>query len=185
MPFQISDGDGKGIKARVGCAYTLGRLDTSSRSAPRMFYSNRSDGQSYVAYSDVTPTAAADVFFYLKNTSKTRLLYLDWYRLWCGENEGFNIMLGQTGTPGGSPTAITPINMNLTVSHSADVTCYEDPDITGLDAGTQLDRVRILANVDSYAQVYGSLILGENDIVTLQAVTGGNPVEVSVGFYME
>ena len=121
----------------------------------------------------------------MKNISTDTDLIIDWYRLYCGSNEGFDFFVNQDGVPGGSPTALTPVNLNLSSGNSAPGIFYEDPDITGLDVGDHVDRVHVLANVDSKARIPGAIRLTQNTIFTIQALTGGLPVEATIGFHFE
>ncbi|MEE9573549.1 MAG: hypothetical protein V3W20_10910 [Candidatus Neomarinimicrobiota bacterium] len=184
MPVEIVNGGGTGLRASVTEDSGKGRLDVSSRMAERIYYSNRS-GLSYAVRASVTPAAANDVFFYMKNISTNTDLVIDWYRLYCGTNEGFDFFVNQDGEPGGSPTVLIPVNLNLSSGNSALGIFYEDSDITGLNVGNHIDRVHALANVDSVGRIPGGIRLTQNTIFTIQALTGGLPVEATIGFHFE
>jgi len=184
MPFEIVDGGGTGLRANVTEDSDKGRLDVSARTAERIYYSNR-NGLSYSVFADVTPAAANNIFFYMKNTSTDTTLVIDWYRVYCASNEKIDFFVNQVGEPGGSPTALIPVNLNLSSGNAALGIFYEDPDITGLDIGDHLDRVHVLANVDSIERIPGGIRLTQNTVFTLQALTGGLAIEATIGFHFE
>ncbi len=184
MPIELLDGGGSGLRANVTEDSTKGRLDVSARIAERIYYANR-NGDSYVVFSDITPTAANDVFLYIKNTSNNLTLILEWYCLWCATDEAFDFVVNQTGTLGGSPVALTPVNLNLASGKDAGEGFFEGADLTGLDAGDLVNRVRVRANVDNSGRIPGGIRISQNKVFTMQALTGGLPVEVTVGFNFE
>ena len=184
MSMEISDGGGTGLRANVTRDAEKGRLDASARSAERIYYSNRS-GETYRLYSSVTPTAANDVFLYIKNTSTDKTLVIEWFRLCCGDTESFDFFVNQTGTLGGDPTAIVPVNMNLSSGNAANGIFYEDPDITGLDVGNRIDRIRPPATVGVSERIVGGIRLTQNTVFTVQALVGGSAVEAVLGFHFE
>lgn len=184
MTIEIGDGGGTGKRANVTEDSNKGRLDVSARTADRIYYANRA-GESYTMVVSTTPTAASDVFLYMKNTSTIKVLVIDWYRLCCGSVEIFDFFVNQTGTPGGDPTGLIPINMNLSSGNAADGEFYEDPDITGLDVGEHIDRIRPPDGIGVFGQIPGGLRLTQNTVFTVQAVTGGSAVEATVGFHFE
>jgi hypothetical protein len=184
MAIELQDGGGTGLRANVTEDSEKGRLDVSSRTADRIYYANRA-GDSYVVLVNVTPAAGNDVFFYMKNTAQDVTLVVDWYRLCCGNSETFDFFVNQTGVPGGDPTPLTPINLNLSSGSAANGEFYEDPDITGLVSGDHIDRIRPPENVGGTGLIPGGLRLTQNTVFTIQAVTGGSPIEATIGFHFE
>lgn len=186
MAIELLDGGGTGVRASVTKdteeLTDKGRLDVSARTADRIYYANRS-GDSYVVLASVVPAAANDVFLYLKNLSSDFVMIIDWYRLCCGNSEIFDFFVNQTGTPGGDPSVITPVNMNLSSGNAANGIFYQDPDITGLDTGDHIDRIRPPENVGISSMIPGGVRLTQNTVFTVQAVTGGSAVEVTIGFH--
>lgn len=180
MSESILDGKGKGYKAGVT---PDNRLDVSARVDTRMSYVSRDDGEAYFYYSDITPVGADDVVCYIKNTSTTKDLHITWMRTYCASADALDVYLGEVGTPIGG-TAIVPVILNQGKGNNAEGVIQEGANITGLSGGSQLDRVRMEAGKDSFTEFHG-LILGQNDVFTLRALTGTAAMEVTIGMYYE
>ena len=180
MGEQLKDGTGKGYLAEVDSRH---RLHTRSITETENKYINLLDAESYLYYSDITPTGAGDVFCYVKNTGDKDLI-LNWYRIWSGTSaEAIDIYVGMTGTPSGT-TTITPTNMNITSSNIAAGEFYEGVDITGLSGGTFVDRLRLSGDGNDVTTGYpGDIIIKKGGILTLQALNGAIALEVTLSFY--
>jgi len=90
-------------------------------------------------FEDIDPTAADDYFFYLKNTG-TVLLSVPDIRL-STTVVGAVQVKWVTGTAGGSPTDVTPVNRYLGSPNVPVATIQTDPDITGLSDAGELFRI--------------------------------------------
>ena len=184
MGFKIENGIGSGaFGAEVDSNNDLHVLATVVSENHSI---NRKTGQSYFVYTDITPTAADDVFLYIQNNSPTKDLVVDWYRVWTasGSPEAIDVYVRDTGTPAGT-TPLSGVNRNLKSGNVADATLYEGVDITGLSGGEQFDRIRIGGGSDVVEEFRGGIILGQNDVVVLRAVTGGIALEATIAFYFE
>ena len=126
------------------------------------------------------------VFLYIKNDSPTKDLVIDWYRVWTasGSPEAIDVYVRDIGTPAGT-TPLAGVNRNLKSGNVADATLYEGVDITGLSGGSHFDRIRIAGGSDVVEEFRGGIILGQNDVVVLRAVTGGIVLEATIAFYFE
>lgn len=182
MPDMLKDGKGRGFLAEVDGDNTL---KVTSRNLTFAHAINHNEGNAFLVFSDVIPTAANDVFMYMKNTSSKDLI-ISWYRMWtpAGSSEAIDIFFNKTGTPAGT-TVITPTNMNLGSGNVAVGDFFEGVDITGLSGGNIADRIRIIGGEDVIASWAGDIIVTPNKVVTFQAVVGAIPVELTVGFYFD
>ena len=177
---KIKDGTGGKYVAKVD---NENRLLVSATTHSENHHVNDLDEEAYLFFTTVTPTATGDTFAYLKNTSNKDLI-INWYRIWSGTSaEAIDIYIGKTGTPTGT-TAMVPVNMNITSKNEAEGLFYEGVDITGLSGGQEMDRLRLSGDgkdvLDSYP---GHIIIQKGGVLTLQALTGGIALEVTLSFY--
>ena len=180
MAEQIKDGKGTGYLAEVDNRH---RLNTRAVTETENKFVNAEDEESFLYYSDITPTGAGDIFLYLKNTDSKDLI-VNWYRVWSGTTaEAIDIYVGMTGTPTNT-TAIVPHNMNVTSANTATGLFYESVDMGGLSGGTLMDRIRLSGDgkdvIDSYP---GDIVIKSGGVMTLVALTGAIALEVTLSFY--
>jgi hypothetical protein len=90
-------------------------------------------------FEDIDPTAADDYFFYLKNTGTTDLSIPD-IRI-STTVAGAVQVHWVSGTAGGAPTDLTPVNRYLGSPNVPVATIQTDPDITGLTNLGELFRI--------------------------------------------
>ena len=184
MGFKIENGTGNGA---FGAAVdSNNNLHTLATTVSENHQINRREGLSFFVYSDITPTAAGDVFMYIKNDSPSKELVIDWYRVWtaAGSPEAMDVFVNDVGTPAGT-TALAAVNRNLKSGNAADATMFEGVDITGLSGGSLFDRIRIAGGSDVVDEFRGAIILGQNDVITFRAVNGAIPIELTIAFYFE
>lgn len=168
--MQIEDGGRKGTKAVVteeGC------LCTRAIAIPFAFHVNAQHQEAYGIILEKTPTAAGDCFFYIKNNSESDLIGINISLATDTTAEKIRMVGGVVGTPGGT-TVNTPINLNAGSGKTADITCYDGVDITGLAGGASLFEFRIAP--DESSRTYKTdtyVILPKNKTMALYAVTGG------------
>lgn len=182
MGLEIKDGTGSGSLAKVD---NSNRLATSSIVQTENHRINR-EGNAYVVYADITPTGAGDTFMYIKNTSNDSDMIINWYRIWSGTNaDAIDIYLNEEGTPAGT-TVITPVNSNAGSSNQADGEFYEGVNITGLSGGLLFDRLRLAGNGEDVLGEYpGDIVLKKGNVLTLRALTGTFPLEVTLSFFYD
>lgn len=138
------------------------------------------DGLSFCSFISRTPTAAGDVFYYLKNLSSRDLIvyHLD---IQVASAESVEVRRGDTGTPVGG-TDLTPANTNAGSGEVADATSQDGVDITGLSGGVKVCELFGAATMSDHAIASG-LFVPKNQTMTLYAVTGGVALKVNLWFY--
>lgn len=179
--FKIKDGVGTGNLAEVDSENLL-HVFAVTETEPERINSKMSDA--YVMYMDITPSGANKTFCYIKNTDQTKIMVVNWYRIWTASSaEAIDIYLNETGTASGDATLV-PVNSNITSSKSATGTFLEGTDITGLSGGTLYDRLRISGDgKDVVDNIPGKLIVPTGGVVAFQALNGSIPIELTVSFH--
>ena len=138
------------------------------------------EGRAYHLLFDVTPTAAGDCFLYFKNTSDDEIVVEGLY-LRTASAEQINIKLGVTGTPSGGST-VTPANCNAGSSNTAEGTFQTGNDITGLSAGTTVEKFWLTTTESKYFNFEQDIIIPKNGVMSICAVTGGINISGTVIF---
>ena len=180
MPM-IEDGTGKGYKVKIDDENMAHVLSTEAHLCHHI---NLAHGEAYSVVVSKTPTGAADCFLYLKNTDDDDLI-ISSVLLYAATDESVQIKLGDSGTTSGG-TANVPTNRNAGSGNSADCTCEDGVDITGLSGGSVVDEISIDGATGSHKTVWRSdILLPKNGIATFYAVTGAIAIKmtVSIGFH--
>ena len=178
--MRIEDGTGRGYQARVDVENHLHVLAVTE---PTTLHTNQQEGESYSLLIDVTPTGAGDCFAWLQNLDDKDLI-LEGFWLWLVASEYIYIDLATTGTPGGSPTAIVPANLNVGSGNVADGTFYQDPDITGLTSGRIAYRIYHLTSAGStFYELRSNVIVPKNQIISFWAQTGTTALHMTLNFH--
>ncbi len=165
--MKIQDGTGSNYEAKVD---SNKRLNTFSVSVDTQHDVNHNTGECYSIVVSKTPTGAADVFLYVKNTSEDDLVITS-LKLYTASAESVQIKLGDTGTPvSGSTNA--PVNRNTDSGKTFSGTVLDGVNITGLSGGAVVDEVFGSTTMNKWGWSSG-LILPKNGILSLYAVTGG------------
>jgi hypothetical protein len=178
----IQDGGGK--NGNVGVSKNQ-RLNVSSRSSPREFYTSRDDGLAFSAIYDDMTLVAGDICAYLKNTSTTRNLIVGDITAG-GVSDGKYKLFSVSGTAAAG-TPVTPAPVNLSKNIPAEATAMSgDTSITGLTNLAQLSCFRHPA-LSSWEEAFeGSLILGPGDAIAIEMDAGtGGVHEVDIHFHYE
>jgi len=180
--MQINDGRGKNGLAGVSKTQ---RLDVSSRTATRAFYTSRDDGLTYHAIYDPMTCAAGDYAAYLKSTSTTRNLFIDEINFGSVENVKWRVWVA-TGTAA-SGEDVTPTEINLSKGIAAEaIAMAGDTTITGLTLGVQVGVDRSPANTTAVNDFHGSLVLGPGNAIVVEYDTGTTGLcEVEIIFHLE
>ena len=166
--MKIEDGRGKNGDASVSIVQ---RLNVSSKTAPRWFYSSRDFGLSFNAVYDGLTVAATEYSAYLKNDSATRNLFVGTIEFHSAEAVKWKIW-EVTGTAA-SGASVTPSNFNLASGIPAEATAMSgDTAITGLTTVKQLGSHRSQALGDSDMDFEGALILGPGKAIAIEYDTG-------------
>ena len=178
--YSIKDGTGTGRLAKVD---SEGRMHSYATTEPEELHANRLNSDHYISYVDITPTGAADYFYYIKNTNTLDMI-ISWYRVWTASSaEAMDLIRNPVGTPGNT-TTLTPVNMNFGSNKTATAQVFESVDMSGLSGGTTLDRLRISGDGKDVVDKYdGGIILPQGSSLGVQAVNGAIPVEFTCSFY--
>jgi len=178
--YSIKDGQGTGRLAKVD---SEGRMHTYATTEPEELHANRLNGDHYISYVDITPTADGDYFYYIKNTHTLDMI-VNWYRVWTASSaEAIDLIRNPVGTPGNT-TTLTPVNMNFGSNKTATAQVYESVDMSGLSGGSTLDRLRISGDGKDVVDIYnGGIILPQGAALGATVVNGAIPIEFTVSFY--
>lgn len=161
-----------------------GQMEVHAIQETESEYINSHFQESYLVYADVTPTGAGDVFCYIKNTHATKILELDWYRIWTADTaEAIDVCFAPTGTPTNT-TVIAPVNSTVGSDNEAAGLFYESVDMGGLSVATLYDRLRISGDGKDVVENYpGKIILPKSQAVCFKALNGAIPLEFTVSFH--
>jgi hypothetical protein len=168
MPDMIRDGTGQGYLAKVN---QDNRLSTESISGTIEHHINHHAGQAYNLLFNVTPTGANDCFLYVKNTFDTDMV-LEGITVRVGGAEQIEIKAGDAGTPTGGSSA-TPANLNLGSANVASGDFETGNNITGLSGGSVIEKLWLSSTTSTHINFDQDIIVPENDVITIYAVTGG------------
>jgi len=178
--MQIEGGTGNGFKAKVtenNMLTTLAVTESIER------HINQHDGKAFNMLIAVTPAATDDCFAYIKNGADEDLV-IEGFALKLAATESIYFKLGDTGTAGGSPTTVTPANLNAGSGHVAEGTFYTDPDITGLSGGIEVDRYYNTSGTTSVQVNFEQdLIIPKNQTCTIWAETGTVALHMVIYFH--
>lgn len=146
------------------------------------------NGLAFVATFTATPTAGANVFAYLANTSSKPLVITE-LLLACAAAENVQILKGGVGAPSGGsapslPYGIAPFNVN---SIGTVATLLEAAAITGTDsAGALVGLVSIpAANGSGRFAPESRIWLPPSSALWLKSTTGGAAVIGVINFFVE
>jgi len=176
--------DGRGRNGDAGVSKNQ-RLDTSSRSGLRLFYTSRDEGLAYHAVYDGMTGTAGDIMAYLQSNSTTRNLFIDEINFGGVEAVKWRVF-AVTGTAA-SGEIIMPAKLNLSKGIAAEATAMAgDTAITGLTTGDQIAVERsgpLNTVVDDF---HGALILGPGNAIAVEYDTGTTGLcEIEIIFHFE
>ncbi len=142
--MSILDGKGRGYRAAVN---KIQQLITRAINATMAFFVNLKDCEAFAMYfSQAAANAAAnECLAYILNTHTSKALVID--ELDLDITAANTVYLSKvTGTPGGGPAAVTPTNLNLGSTKTAQATCYKDDAMSGLTDAGRLKNIYLAAN---------------------------------------
>lgn len=169
-----------------------GRLNVSARSADRVYYKSRTDGQAYGAMFHHTVAETGDFSVYIKNTSTSKTLVV--HKIEMGSSVGVSVGLDfVTGTAAAGSIADVPVNLNAASPNDADCVFMKGAavvnGITGLTATGHIDMTWFGAYGNARFEVGGAVRLGQGDAMALRiAATEASAVASfggSILFYYE
>lgn len=181
MGLQLEDGKGRGHIAGVS---KDNRVMTSAKVNTRGYYVSRDDQRLFNAVFEDASAAAGDYVAYIKNTSTTRRLVIDLFRIGAVNAAIFKVVTA-TGTATGG-NAVTSVNMNRGSSITPEATLLADA-VGGFAAGTPLIvKVRTPAATSFDINFDDTLILGQNDAIAVEYDVGTTgEASVTLRYYFE
>ena len=168
MGLQIESGTGNAKLAKVD---DYNRLLTLAVAATPEHFANHDLGRAwYMSFSQTTAASTDQCFFYIKNLSADYELVINGFAISVDKATAIYTKIGMTGTPGGTPTAITPVNGNTGSGLSVNATVYKDDSMTGLSGGGEINRkVFIAAAGTTEVNFESDVILAQGGTLTLWA----------------
>jgi hypothetical protein len=176
MGLQIEDGVGKGTLASVS---SVNRLNSSTKSNPRIYYVSRDENKAYTWLSHFN-AASGNQVLYIKNTDANFDLVIDEIALGTTVANRFEFNT-VTGAPTGTIISGTNMNRGSTLTPSADV--RGNGSVTGLTA-SPFFSTRVSAGDSKIFGVNDSLILGFNEAVSVSVGVTGS-VDLSIQGYFD
>jgi hypothetical protein len=175
MSIFVQDGTGSGKLAAVS---SENQLKVEAENHAHQYHVSAVNGQVYQALSTTTSVSASATtnLLHIKNNSPTLDLVVTFIRIdavvagtlpaaGCYYDVGFDEEYSSGGT------AITPANMNRKSGNIADATIYgNNPTVTG--SLVEIDKHYVSASGDENTyNKQGSMILGQNNTLTIRLVT--------------
>jgi len=168
--MKIEDGTGTGYMARVDAEH---RMQAEAVSHPLPHHINHAHGDAYsMVFDQAAANGATDeLLLYIKNTDDNDLI-LDGIWITISAANIVYCKLGDSGTVGGSPTTITPVNLNAGNGKTATGTFYSDDAMSGLSGGsTVIWHYLTAAGASVDICPSSDLILPKNGVFTLYVET--------------
>ena len=162
--MQIKDGTGSAQLAGVD----ENRLLVSARSEDRIFYASRDLGQAYAWVTTTSTIAAGDTVLLVKNTSKTKNLFVADVNI--GLVTASEVIVHRpatVATPTG--TAVPGVNMNGQSANAADATAIKDETTNSI--GDLITKLRVGAASQEEVNLHGAVILGPDQSIAVDVVT--------------
>ena len=169
---EICDGTGDGYSAKVNSDNQLFTFSTTETEVTTI---SRQNEDAYIfatgAITEITTTATETGFFYFKNTSETKKLYIHSIRT-CGEQiQKWRLYKNATaGTLITNAVAGNNNNMNISGSKTASADVYKGVDGDTVSGGTMMEHwINDVGHSEEFFD--GSLILSKNDSLALSLET--------------
>jgi len=175
---KIQDGTGSGKWVKVindNALYVHGSIEN-------MNLHKAIEEEKYFAVSlSAQATAVADVIGYIKNTSATESIVVDFISVYSSAETQLHVHLGGIGTPVGGAD-VTPANSTAGSGVQASGTFQSGVDITGLSGTT---NTLVTVTPADATKVYKDvpLIIPPNQIATFIAYQNTATIYIGIGFY--
>lgn len=167
--MRLQDGQGRGNEAAVD---SEGRLTAFAVVEAEDKHINKHVGKVWSLPFTVTPAAAGDYFFYLKNTGIEDYLITD-VRIDAATAEVIGVHI-VSGTPVYvTGTDITSVNRNLSANIEPTATVKFDTDITGMTDEGELFFLTCEANSLAHLRSSSNIIVTPGSSIALLAAVGG------------
>jgi hypothetical protein len=175
MSGWIEDGSGDDYKAKVN---SRNQLSVNAETLTPIAMASIRKNNAFVVSSNFTTSSGSDTVFYLKNTGPKSIII---HHFHLGMNAATHYELFRcTGTPSG--TEVTPVNLYLGSSNTANVTTYGDAPITGLTTGDIIAYSRAQSSrPDMSFELAGALIIPTGEAIC--AINQANTTQIWVNCY--
>lgn len=160
-----------------------GRLNVSSRTDARSYYSSRDNGKLFSWYSTDATAVAGEFPFYLQNTDTNDALVIKVILVSSVEAALWKAVKATGTATGGS--AITGTNLNFESSNDATSNALGNGAVAGFTPGAILGAARTVALGTYQANLDDSIRLGQNDAFAIEYDTGTTGVAdiTVIGYY--
>lgn len=159
------------------------RINVSARQDARAFYISRDKGQSFVLAIQDTGAETGDLIAYLKNNSATKKMFI--HDIEVSSLLDCVITIGYADSTTATGPSVTAVNLNRTSSNAAEAVGVGGTAIGGTSLETTFDRGRVKSGDEHVFEFNNSLILGQNDAITVMYTGSTGTVEVEIFFTME
>ena len=181
----IYGGTGNGYSAKVT---KTNRLNTSARTASRLYYASVDDGRAFTWTGISADVAAALGGMYLTNTSQVRQLHITKMYLYADVPTQFKIWCPATYVaPDG--TSVVGVNLNRTSANVAEATCTVNETNNAFAAAQVICTVRgnelTSDQFGQWVDFEGALVLGYHDAVEVELVADTAAFEITIFGYFD
>lgn len=170
------------LNGNVATVSSFNRLNVSAKTNPRLFYASRDEAQSFNAISDTSNAATGTYVHYLKNTSKTKNLFVKHIEFHSVNAAKWKIW-HVTGTATG--TDVVPSNLNLGSGLLAETECKGNGSVTGLSNIKQIGVHRNDALGEGAMEYDDSLLISPEQAIAIEYIGATGDVETDIFFHFE
>ena len=156
------------------------QLMTSSVSETSLEFASKAKEKAYSWTSTYAATGAEEVI-YVKNTSTTDVLVIDEVVVGSSVANVFTLFKVDSGTAAG--TTITGLNLSLQSGKTASATSFGNASVTGTLAGSVIAYDGAPADAFETLDLLGSVVLGQNDEISVTAAVTGTVYVTVIGHY--
>ena len=175
---KIEDGTGKGFQTKVN---SDNQLEVHAVSDPTISFAT-DEGNAYSFVSRFASVAGDEVIS-IKNSDADKNLHIDSLSIESQQDTPWILFEVTSGTAGG--TTITPANLNLGSSKTAEGTFFGNASVTGTLTGTDMFYFHTLANTHNEIPLQGSLLIPNGKEIALTCLSGGSVNVTVTAFYEE
>jgi len=137
----------------------------------------------HITFEQASAAGADYCIFYLINNADDDI-FVEGFDIYISQACEVYFKLNDTGTPGGSPTAVTPASVNAGSGSIADGTFYQDDNMTGLSGGTEIARYKFIAETATqYFNFECDVIVPKNMTFTIYLDTASTNVIMNIPIY--
>jgi len=178
LAITLKDGKGTGREASVN---SNNQLEVAAASQPLISFAV-DEGNAYSFNSRFTAAAGEEVIS-IKNDDADKNLHIETILIKSQQDTPWTLFEVTSGTAGG--TTITPTNLNLGSSKTAEGTFFGNASVTGTLTGTTIAFFDTLANAHNEIMLQGSVLIPNGKQIALTCLSGGAVSITVTGFYEE